>query len=421
MPNTKNHKRRTKNLKQSVTTKAKPGILLITPPMVQLNTPYPATAVLAGCLQERGFPVAQADLSLGLALRLFSSDGLRQVESAIRSRRQRTPATRHFLDHAATYIQTVESVVAFLQGRDDTLAWRIAGGGFLPEGARFAPVGQSNSRTVQPADPHAFAKHLASLYLDDLADAIREGVDSRFAFARYAEHLAVAAARFDPLQRALEGRPTLLDRLLDEMTAAALAEHKPALVGLTAPFPGTLYGALRIARRMRQIRPRTRIALGGGYINTELRDLDDPRIFDYVDYICFDHGGDPLLRIAQTLAGARVPLARTMVRKRGRVVKSGFNEDSSLVIPPRSLVAGEARSTKHQDRSIPDFAALPLRQYISLAESLNPMHRLWSDGRWLKIQLAHGCYWRQCRFCDTAGLYRPLSAAARGCGGGPDG
>jgi radical SAM superfamily enzyme YgiQ (UPF0313 family) len=408
-------------------------ILLITPPMVQLNTPYPATAVLAGFLQECGFRVAQADLSLGLALRLFSAEGLRQVEAAIRVRRARTPATRHFLAHAKVYIRTVESVVAFLQGRDDTLAWRIAGGGFLPEGPRFqrAEVGDQRSEGkgwtalipndaaqrpmtndfVGEANEHDFSKHFASLYLDDLADAIREGVDPRFGFARYAEHLAVAAPRFDPLQRALEGRPTLLDRMLDEMTDAAQAEHQPALVGLTVPFPGTLYGALRIARRIRWLRPRTRIALGGGYVNTELRELDDPRIFDYADYLCFDDGEEPLLRIAQTLAGARAPLVRTLMRRRGRVVKCGTRNAEC------GMRSGEAvPATPNSAFRIPHFSGLPLDRYISLAESSNPMHRLWSDGRWLKIQLAHGCYWRECRFCDTAldyiGRYVPPRAEA---------
>ena len=28
------------------------------------------------------------------------------------------------------------------------------------------------------------------------------------------------------------------------------------------------------------------------------------------------------------------------------------------------------------------------------------MNRLWSDGRWNKLTIAHGCYWKQCTFCD---------------------
>jgi hypothetical protein len=30
------------------------------------------------------------------------------------------------------------------------------------------------------------------------------------------------------------------------------------------------------------------------------------------------------------------------------------------------------------------------------------MHRLWSDGRWIKAYLAHGCYWHNCAFCDVS-------------------
>lgn len=30
------------------------------------------------------------------------------------------------------------------------------------------------------------------------------------------------------------------------------------------------------------------------------------------------------------------------------------------------------------------------------------MHRIWSDGRWNKITLAHGCYWNKCSFCDVS-------------------
>ncbi len=430
-------------------------ILLLTPPLLQPNTPYPATAVLAGHLQAHGFRAVQTDLSLALLLRLFSADGLRQVEAAIRRSRssaRRTPATRHFLRHAGTYAQTVDAVVAFLQGHDDTVAARILAGGWLVEGPRFRQmrrewqhtgVTQSPRHCVASAPDYDLPKHLASLYLDDLADAIRDGVDPRFGFARYAEHLAVIATRFDPLLRALEARPSLVDRMLDEVTADALAEHKPALVGLTVPFPGTLYGALCIARRIRQLRPRTRIALGGGYVNTELRELDDPRVFDFVDHICFDDGEEPLLRIAQAIAGTRVPLVRTLVRRGGRVVRCGFAHEeaapgvrvqgsvfrvqgeiqhpTSNTQQPTSKGEPSNRPTvQPSDRppglSIPDYAGLPLDRYISLAESTNPMHRIWSEGRWLKLQLAHGCYWHRCRFCDTAldyiGRYVPPRADA---------
>jgi hypothetical protein len=46
---------------------------------------------------------------------------------------------------------------------------------------------------------------------------------------------------------------------------------------------------------------------------------------------------------------------------------------------------------------------------------LNPMHRLWSDGRWNKLTVAHGCYWKKCSFCDVSldyiARYESASAA----------
>lgn len=58
---------------------AKPRILFVTPPLTQLNTPYPATAYLTGFLRSRGYETEQADLGLDMILRLFSRPGLEQA------------------------------------------------------------------------------------------------------------------------------------------------------------------------------------------------------------------------------------------------------------------------------------------------------------------------------------------------------
>ncbi|MBC8055454.1 MAG: radical SAM protein, partial [Rhizobiales bacterium] len=50
----------------------------------------------------------------------------------------------------------------------------------------------------------------------------------------------------------------------------------------------------------------------------------------------------------------------------------------------------------------PTWDGLPLGSYLSLLDMLNPMHRLWSDGRWNKLTVAHGCYWKKCSFCDVS-------------------
>jgi radical SAM superfamily enzyme YgiQ (UPF0313 family) len=366
--------------------------------MVQLNTPYPATAYLCGFLRQHeerlGLTVAQADPALELFLRLFSRRGLlrvREVLAALPKKRGRhaSPPVAHFVAHADAYADTVDAAVRFLQGRDPGLSLRIAGRAFLPEGPRFAQASEGDD------DPLAWAfgalgvedraRHLASLYIDDIADAIRDGVDARFELSRYGERLAASAPTFEPLRAALEAAPTLVDATLDEIAGELVAEHRPDLVGLSVPFPGNVYGAFRLARAIKAAAPATRIALGGGYVNTELRQLAEPRVFDYVDYVTIDDGERPLLSLIEHLGDASKPLLRTLVRDGGRVVER--TSDTLHDVPLR-------------DAGTPTYRGLPLDRYLSLVEMLNPMHRLWSSGRWNKLTIAHGCYWKKCSFCD---------------------
>jgi len=393
-------------------------ILLLTAPMVQLNTPYPATAYLAGFLRlhadELGLEIAQADPALELFLRLYSRDGLSRVLAALPGRL--SPAVASLRENAERYLETVDAVVRFLQGREPTLAARIVRRRFLPEGPRFAPLARALGGE-EAGDPLAAAyrelpvadraKHLASLYVDDVADAIREGIDPRFELSRYAEKLATSAGSFDPLAAALEGPPTLVDEITDAIGAELAARHRPDVVGISAPFPGNVYGAFRLARAIKRARPAARLILGGGYVNTELRELREPRVFDSFDYVTLDDGERPLLSLLRHLrhlalprsVGTPSPLHRTFVRENGRVV---LKTDAS------------ARDVPHTETGTPTYAGLPLGSYVSLFEMLNPMHRLWSDGRWNKLTLAHGCYWKKCTFCDVSlpyiGRYEAASA-----------
>ena len=378
------------------------NILLLTPPLVQLNTPYPATPVLAGFLKGLGADVAQADLSLELALRLFSRDGLGLVADACRKAPQATPFVRFFLGHLDAYLATVEPAVAFLQGRDEAVGWLIARRGFLPEGPRFAALspegtGAGEEETLDElfgalgvADR---AKLIASLYLDDLADLVREGVDPDFGFARYAERLAVCAPSFDPILARLAAPPTLTDRLTDRLAEEQLRGRAPDIVGVTLPFPGTVYAAFRIAAAVRRLSPRTRIVFGGGYVNTELRSLTDARVFDFIDDLCFDEGTGPWLGIL-----GKGPRVRTLSR--------ATSACPSDLRPPASDLLNPAPRPP-----APSYAGLDLSRYLSLLEMANPMHRIWSDGKWLKVPVANGCYWHKCAFCDVAldyiGRYAP--------------
>ena len=384
-------------------------ILLLTPPMTQLNTPYPATAYLTGFLRAHAgvaatVQVAQADPAIELFLRLFSRAGLAAMLELLTERAESMGVDdsyddvpepiAHFLRHGQRCVELVEPVVRFLQGHDPTLALRIAGGNYLPEGPRFAPLRAQHDEGEESLD-WAFgalgttdrARHLASLFIDDLADMVREGIDPRFELSRYGEKLAASAPTFDPLAEALADEPTYVDEILDQITGELIALHRPDIVGMTIPFPGNVYGAFRMAQVVKKESPQTKVVLGGGYVNTELRQLSDPRVFDFCDYITLDDGERPLLALIDHLRDPQKPLFRTFVREGRQVVLK--STDALHDIP-------------HKDVGTPTYDGLPLPRYVSLFEMLNPMHRLWADGRWNKLTIAHGCYWKKCTFCDIS-------------------
>jgi radical SAM superfamily enzyme YgiQ (UPF0313 family) len=374
-------------------------ILSLIPPMTQLNTPYPSTAYLTGFLRSRGIDAVQEDLALALVLGFFTPSGLEEIQSEALAlpEESRSASVNYFLDYFSDYQDTITSVIAFLQGRDSTVAHRINSRTFLPEGPRFASLDAFDEEEGGDSLNWAFgalgsqdrARHLATLYLNDLSDVLRDAVDERFEFVRYAESLASSQPTFTPLAEALAAEPTLMDCHLQDLTKNSIERHQPKLVLLSVPFPGAMYAALRIAQTIKAHYPEIKIGLGGGYVNTELRDLSDPRIFDFVDFITLDSGERPLLSLIEHLAGKRSVerLVRTFIR----------------------TAENEVRYLNWQEPDIPfeevgtaTWAGLPLGSYLSLLDMLNPMHRLWSDGRWNKLTVAHGCYWKKCSFCDVS-------------------
>ena len=373
-------------------------ILSLIPPMTQLNTPYPSTAYLTGFLRSQELAAVQDDLALKLVLALLSQEGLAdiRVQALKQPEAARSASVNFYLDHYQRYQITIDRVIAFLQGADPTLAHRIAARGYLPEGPRFATLDAYDDDSGDPLGwafgalgTHDRARHYATLYLNDLADVIRDCVDERFEFVRYAESLAASQPSFNPLADALAAEPTLVDRLLDRLTVEAVEREQPDLVLLSVPFPGTVYAAFRMAQTIRRVAPEVRIALGGGFANTELRQLAEPAVFDWVDFVTLDAGERPTLAIVDHLQGRRGidRLVRTFVRNDSGQVK--FMNWPEPDIP-------------FADLGTPTWDGLPLNRYLSLLDMLNPMHRLWSDGRWNKLTIAQGCYWKKCSFCDIS-------------------
>ncbi|CAM3932442.1 B12-binding domain-containing radical SAM protein [Bordetella tumulicola] len=387
-------------------------VLSIIAPMTQLNTPYPSTAYLTGFLRSRGITAFQEDLALALVLRLLSSDGLRAVAERVAALPAKTysPTVQAFVAQQPRYLATIGPVIAFLQGRDSTLAHRIVSRNFLPEGPRFSSLdvyldedgGDPLAWAFGALGLHDRAKHLATLYLNDLADVLRDAIDSRFEFVRYAESLAGSQPTFDPLAQSLSAPLNLVDETLRDLTTEALTRHAPTVVLLSVPFPGTVYAAFRIAQTIKAQDPTIVTVLGGGFVNTELRELQDPRVFDYIDYVTLDAGERPLQSLLEHLQGKR---------SRQRLVRTFLRDHDTGTVQYVNMVEPDIAFA---EVGTPTWDGLPLDRYLSLLDMLNPMNRLWSDGRWNKLTVAHGCYWKKCSFCDInldyIGRYEGASA-----------
>ncbi|MFT6486039.1 MAG: hypothetical protein ACJAWN_002771 [Neolewinella sp.] len=447
-----------------------------------MNTPYPATAYLMGFLKTKDIPADQMDLGIEVILELFTKHRLRevfemarpQVQGKLKSNElsfvasdtrqplrdapisQLSPNAARIFALREEYLATINTVIDFLQGNQPTLARQIAAENFLPQAKRFDQLAELDYAFGAMGHQDK-AKHLATLYLEDLSDFIVETIDPDFGFSRYAERLGQSANSFDELHEKLQQPPTYIDtitlELLDKKLAGSLqhavaksrienlsgapakslvasplplvaySEHAVAesqtsypehaaakpliaypLVCFSVPFPGNLYSAFRCAQHLKKNYPDIKTAMGGGFPNTELRSLTDVRVFGYFDYITLDDGELPLeLLLNHISAPAAEPtkplLKRTFHLENGEVIYNNF---------------ALQRDYRQSEVGTPDYSGLPLDRYVSVIEIVNPMHSLWSDGRWNKLTMAHGCYWGKCTFCDVSldyiGNYQPVQS-----------
>ncbi|MCL9808429.1 B12-binding domain-containing radical SAM protein [Flavobacterium luminosum] len=387
-------------------------ILLITPPFTQLNTPYPATAYLKGFLNTKSIASFQMDLGIEVILELFSSKGLNAifdfVESNFTSQTESnfevSENSQRILALKTEYTKTIDGVIAFLQGNNPTLARQICSGNFLPEASRFAHLDDLDwafgSMGMQDK-----AKHLATLYLEDLSDFIVECVDDNFGFSRYAERLGRSANSFDELYEFLQNAPTYIDNITLRNLKDKLDEKHHKLICLSVPFPGNLYSAFRCAQFVKTHYPEVKIAMGGGFPNTELRELKDKRVFEFFDFITLDDGELPIELLYDSVCHSDEGGIQSIEFKRTFLL-----ENDEVVYKNNTSRA----DYKQSEVGTPDYSDLLLNQYISVIEIANPMHSLWSDGRWNKLTMAHGCYWGKCTFCDISldyiKVYEPIHA-----------
>lgn len=374
---------------------------MITPPFTQLNTPYPATAYIKGFLNTKKISSYQCDLGIETILALFSKQGLIHLFQVIKEKEiELSSNAKRIVALQNDYIQSIDDVIAFLQGENPTLAHLIGKRNFLPEASRFAQTTEMDWAfgTMGVQDK---AKYLSTMYLEDLSDLITETIDEHFGFSRYAERLGRSANSFDQLYETLQQPYTYIDHLYIELLKEKIEKIQPKIVALSVPFPGNLYTSLRCGQWIKKNHPEIKVAMGGGFANTELRSLTDPRVFEFYDFITLDDGEAPVETLINYVEGrtTKEKLKRTFLLEEGVVTYINNKE---------------TKDYKQGEVGTPDYRDLPLDRYISAIEVVNPMHRLWSDGRWNKLTMAHGCYWGKCTFCDISldyiKLYEPVAA-----------
>ncbi|WP_282148894.1 B12-binding domain-containing radical SAM protein [Algibacter lectus] len=362
-------------------------VLFITPPFTQLNTAYPATAYLKGFLEIHDISVPHCDLSIELFTAVFKSDFLRAMFTEAKALgNYNYPEVSKM---KSLYISRVDTVIAFLQKHDIETAYKILKADFLPQGHRLKHVNTKIEWAAGDLGIIDKAKHYATLFIEEIGDFIQANVDEFFAFTKYAEQIATSASSFNQLDEFLSYQPTLIEEQMLDILVAQIENHNPNLVCFTIPFPGNLFAALRCAQFIKQLFPDIHVAFGGGYCNTELRSLEDPRIFEFVDFISLDDGEGPLLKMVNYLDGNIDidQLERTFVLENNKVVYK--NKIPNTIYHHKNLPA-------------PNYSGLPYNKYVSFLDVVNPMHRMWTDARWNKLTISHGCYWKQCSFCDVS-------------------
>ena len=418
-------------------------ILFVLPPLTQLNTPYPSITHLTGYLRSRGIEAEQMDLGIELINRLFTHVELGRVfdlvEARVEARELKLNKTlRIIVSNRHFYERNVEAVMKFLSGRDLQLANRFSDVRFWEDMHRL-PDEEELEWAFGTSGKVDRAKYLCSLFLKNIVDVVQL-VDEHFQLIRYAEKLCAYLTMFELLERELErfnaqctmhnaqletpsalrarppktggqyeetqlfyakklsltestettekaslrlalGNGNMIEELMLELLEKKLQEVKPDWVGISVPFPGNLLAGLKCAKYVKAKYEGVKIVMGGGYVNTELRQMTDTGIFKYVDYITFDDGELPIRRLIEG----------------GELLRTAYLKDGKVEFAQMDVQENE----KFGDLPAPAMRGLDLGKYIDFVDTTNPMHRLWSDGRWNKMMLAHGCYWAKCAFCDT--------------------
>jgi radical SAM superfamily enzyme YgiQ (UPF0313 family) len=291
-----------------------------------------------------------------------------------------------------SYLSTVDTVMQYLKGRDASIAYRLCNREFLPCGENFNSTQRMDSfdGTGNLIPLHDRAKYVGTLYLYDVAALVRQSIFPYFQITlqdRFHDDFVHWCATFDRMRGELERPANAVDQILIEALDRHLESFTPDVVGVTVPFARNLYWALRIGKRVKQWNPKAVVVAGGGLFNTSMRKPCEPRMFEYVDFLTLDDGERPLLNLLEHLEGER----RIDQLKRTFYVRDGWIQYSD---------GSGDHDASHETSGAPDYTGYRFGDYFTPLETFNVNQRLYSEGWWNKLTMAHGCYWKKCSFCD---------------------
>lgn len=412
-------------------------VIIINPPMVQQNTVYPSGAYLSSFFKTLGCEVLWQDLNIKLFYEIFSESGLTRLFQLSENKAlQMAEQAQHSGDEVTAF-----NIRRYISSKNNWIKWisfitdALCGCGkstrekeheflfspFVPRGNRMESFLMNLEREPCVDD----INFLCTYALADLSDYITAVFDNEFSLIRYAESLSAEVPDFAKIIKQVSS-PFIENFYLPVMEKQKqtyldfAGKDEKILVCISVPFAGTFVPALATASYLRSIfGNKAYVFMGGGYINTDLRNFKDKRLSDFVDALSFDRGYGSYKAFFDTYVN-QTPQKNVPVYKMRflncPVIKNGTKGTEQF--EPIDPIWKDSELEKYENeitsQLVPDYHDIDFSVYPRLCDDKNPMHRLWTDGAWIKAYLAHGCYWHKCAFCDTkldyVCSYKPVNA-----------
>ncbi len=404
--------------------------VIIQPPIVQLNTPYPSGAYLKSFFSqlydEKKLEgnVTWVELNTKLFHKIFSPEGLNKIFTQSKDRvlelcdffladgdENSAYQLKRFMCSSHKWIQWIDTIKAIvcpskdISGKEFT--HEFIRSAHVPRGMRMENYMENLDREVGAED----AQILATLAFADLSDYITLCYDKNFSLIQYAEYVTGNSRSFSEIENELDSpvlKNFLEEILIEELKKNSVSPDRNTLFCISVPFAGTFTPALYCARALKKLfKERCLVALGGGFVNTELRNTKEKNLFSYCDFLSYDKGYGSYIELSKIFSEASHDDLQNLFSKKysgKHFYKTKYLDKTSGLVASMADrdIELEAEEKKYVKKIIPDFSSFDFTLCPRLSDDVNPMHRIWNDGAWIKAYMAYGCYWHRCTFCDTS-------------------